>query len=184
MAWRSSLSSAVKELRLHLSQTSTGSEGMRCANPDASTGPEVSCPSRARNFIKNNYAALKEANPNLPILVREAQSVEARIFAQYGGWTSGKARSNWTSDSPSFGQKTEGSSEKQWSRVSRRSKSTRRWSSWQRGSERDGRGEFLRTNLSASWNGQRILMGGSREGMYRLRILQSVCYNGVSIAFF
>ncbi|KAI9015542.1 thioredoxin-like protein [Hyaloraphidium curvatum] len=64
MAARASLSSAVRELRLHLSQTSPGSEGLR-------------------NFIKNNYQALKKANPELPILIRESSTVEARIFAEY-----------------------------------------------------------------------------------------------------
>ncbi len=100
MAWRSSLSSAVKELRLHLSQTSPGSEGLRL---DRQSGrvflDRVSHLSHARNYIKNNYAALKEANPNLPILVREAQSVEARIFAQYGGGKLLKARCQRDSDS-------------------------------------------------------------------------------------
>ncbi|KAJ3408846.1 hypothetical protein HDV05_004737, partial [Chytridiales sp. JEL 0842] len=35
------------------------------------------------DFILNQYPALKKANPDLPILVREAQSVEARVFGRY-----------------------------------------------------------------------------------------------------
>lgn len=37
-----------------------------------------------REFISKNYVSLKEANPNFPILIREASGVEARFFARYG----------------------------------------------------------------------------------------------------
>ena len=37
-----------------------------------------------REFITKNYVSLKEANPNFPILIREASGVEARFFARYG----------------------------------------------------------------------------------------------------
>lgn len=37
-----------------------------------------------RQFVASNYAAVKAANPNLPILVREAKGAEARIFARFG----------------------------------------------------------------------------------------------------
>ncbi|KXS18875.1 NADH:ubiquinone oxidoreductase 11 kDa subunit [Gonapodya prolifera JEL478] len=59
------LAPVIQELRVHLSQNGSGSAGLR-------------------NFILNNYPALKSANPELPILVREAQGVEARLFARYG----------------------------------------------------------------------------------------------------
>lgn len=54
----------LKELRLHVSQTADGSRG-------------------ARTFIQNNYAAMRKANPSLPILIREASFVEARVFGRY-----------------------------------------------------------------------------------------------------
>ncbi|KAI8614111.1 NADH:ubiquinone oxidoreductase 11 kDa subunit [Chytriomyces sp. MP71] len=56
--------SALKELRIHVSQTAAGSKG-------------------ARDFVLNHYAAIKAANPSLPILVREATNVEARVFGRY-----------------------------------------------------------------------------------------------------
>ena len=34
-------------------------------------------------FITQNYATLKKANPDLPLLVREANGTPARIFARF-----------------------------------------------------------------------------------------------------
>ncbi|KAJ3223933.1 hypothetical protein HDU81_008826 [Chytriomyces hyalinus] len=56
--------SALKELRIHSSPTSPGSKGVR-------------------DFVVTQYSALKQANPSLPILVREAQNVQARVFGRY-----------------------------------------------------------------------------------------------------
>ncbi|KAI9335751.1 thioredoxin-like protein, partial [Obelidium mucronatum] len=54
----------LKELRIHCSQSALGSKG-------------------TRDFVLNQYAVLKAANPSVPILVREAQNVEARVFGRY-----------------------------------------------------------------------------------------------------
>eukprot|EP00877_Chromochloris_zofingiensis_P013554 jgi/Chrzof1/8452/Cz03g11040.t1 len=64
MAWRSSLSKSLQELRIHLCQTSPASQG-------------------AREFVLGSYADLKKANPELPILVREAKGTEAKLIARY-----------------------------------------------------------------------------------------------------
>ncbi|CAB4384912.1 NADH dehydrogenase 1 alpha subcomplex subunit 2-like protein [Rhizophagus irregularis] len=64
MSWRNLLSKNLKELRVHYCQTSPASSGVR-------------------EFISKNYVSLKEANPNFPILIREASGVEARFFARY-----------------------------------------------------------------------------------------------------
>jgi NADH dehydrogenase (ubiquinone) 1 alpha subcomplex subunit 2 len=32
-----------------------------------------------------NYVALKKANPDFPILIRECSGVEAKLIARYGG---------------------------------------------------------------------------------------------------
>lgn len=64
MAWRSNLSKNLQELRIHLSQTSSGSQG-------------------ARDFVMSTYQELKKANPTFPILVREAESVKAALIARY-----------------------------------------------------------------------------------------------------
>ncbi|KAI3423831.1 hypothetical protein D9Q98_009667 [Chlorella vulgaris] len=64
MAWRSALSKNLQELRIHLCQTSKGSEG-------------------ARDFVLSSYQELKKANPTFPILVRECSGVEAKLVARY-----------------------------------------------------------------------------------------------------
>ncbi|RIA98693.1 thioredoxin-like protein [Glomus cerebriforme] len=64
MSWKNSLSKNLKELRVHFCQTSPASNGVR-------------------EFIAKNYVSLKEANPNFPILIREASGVEAKFFARY-----------------------------------------------------------------------------------------------------
>ncbi|KAJ3101398.1 hypothetical protein HDU97_001385 [Phlyctochytrium planicorne] len=63
-SWFPRLSTHLKELRIHLSQTNPGSNG-------------------TRNFILKQYPELRKANPNLPILIREANFVEARAFGRY-----------------------------------------------------------------------------------------------------
>ncbi|XP_032826234.1 NADH dehydrogenase [ubiquinone] 1 alpha subcomplex subunit 2 [Petromyzon marinus] len=67
MAARSSLrfaSPALRELRLHLSQSSEASRGVR-------------------EFIEARFVTLKTENPNLPVLVRECRDVPARLWARY-----------------------------------------------------------------------------------------------------
>jgi NADH dehydrogenase (ubiquinone) 1 alpha subcomplex subunit 2 len=36
------------------------------------------------DFVAKNYVNIKKANPELPILVREASGIEARAFARFG----------------------------------------------------------------------------------------------------
>ncbi|KND03200.1 uncharacterized protein SPPG_02257 [Spizellomyces punctatus DAOM BR117] len=64
MSWRTPLTKNLKELRIHLCQTSAGSKG-------------------TRDFILKQYSAIKDANPTLPILIREASGIEARAFGRY-----------------------------------------------------------------------------------------------------
>ncbi|GMR49748.1 hypothetical protein PMAYCL1PPCAC_19943, partial [Pristionchus mayeri] len=56
-------STALRELRIHVCQKSSG-----CG---------------VRDFITKQYAPLKKANPNLPILVRECSGISPRVFARY-----------------------------------------------------------------------------------------------------
>ncbi|NP_001040303.1 NADH dehydrogenase [ubiquinone] 1 alpha subcomplex subunit 2 [Bombyx mori] len=58
------LGGALKELRIHLCQTSKQSEGVR-------------------EFIKNNYVNIKKENPNFPILIRECSGIQPRVWARY-----------------------------------------------------------------------------------------------------
>lgn len=55
---------ALKEIRLHLCQTSESSVGVR-------------------KFIEKNYVDLKKVNPNTPILIRECSSVQPKLWARY-----------------------------------------------------------------------------------------------------
>ncbi|KAJ2030867.1 hypothetical protein GGI08_009452, partial [Coemansia sp. S2] len=57
-------SKSLKELRVHMSQNSPASRGLR-------------------DFIVKSYPGLKDANPGLPILIREASGVESRIIARF-----------------------------------------------------------------------------------------------------
>ncbi|KDR07761.1 NADH dehydrogenase [ubiquinone] 1 alpha subcomplex subunit 2 [Zootermopsis nevadensis] len=59
------LSKDLKELRLHLCQTSAASRGVR-------------------DFIETYYVNLKRSNPKFPILIRECSGVQPRLYARYG----------------------------------------------------------------------------------------------------
>ncbi|RKP22316.1 thioredoxin-like protein [Syncephalis pseudoplumigaleata] len=64
MSWRGPIAKHLRELRIHLCQTSPSSQGVR-------------------DYVKANYAAFKSANPALPVLVREATGIRPVIYARY-----------------------------------------------------------------------------------------------------
>ena len=39
---------------------------------------------RSREFITSTYPSMKQANPDLPILIRQAKGTPARVFARFG----------------------------------------------------------------------------------------------------
>ncbi|XP_072682275.1 NADH dehydrogenase [ubiquinone] 1 alpha subcomplex subunit 2 isoform X1 [Canis lupus baileyi] len=55
----------LREIRVHLCQRSSGSQGVR-------------------EFIEKHYVELKKANPDLPILIRECSDVQPKLWARYG----------------------------------------------------------------------------------------------------
>ncbi|KAJ1800006.1 hypothetical protein LPJ59_001422 [Coemansia sp. RSA 2399] len=57
-------SKSLRELRVHFSQHSPASQGLR-------------------DFIVKSYPEIKKANPGLPVLIREASNVESRIIARF-----------------------------------------------------------------------------------------------------
>jgi NADH dehydrogenase (ubiquinone) 1 alpha subcomplex subunit 2 len=57
-------SPAIRELRIHLCQTSNSSAGVR-------------------SFIEKFYVDLKRTNPTTPILIRECSNVEPKLWARY-----------------------------------------------------------------------------------------------------
>jgi NADH dehydrogenase (ubiquinone) 1 alpha subcomplex subunit 2 len=54
----------LRELRIHLCQTSSESAGVR-------------------NFIGKHYVQLKKENPSTPVLVRECSGVQPKLWARY-----------------------------------------------------------------------------------------------------
>ncbi|KAI1898481.1 hypothetical protein AGOR_G00072790 [Albula goreensis] len=58
------LAKNLREIRLHLCQTSSSSQG-------------------ARDFVEHHYVALKKANPGFPILIRECSGVQPKLWARY-----------------------------------------------------------------------------------------------------
>eukprot|EP00457_Paulinella_chromatophora_P028275 gb/GEZN01034739.1/.p1 GENE.gb/GEZN01034739.1/~~gb/GEZN01034739.1/.p1 ORF type:complete len:106 (-),score=12.95 gb/GEZN01034739.1/:70-360(-) len=62
--WQKGLSKVVQELRWQYCQKGASSTGMR-------------------EFVAKNYCETKEANPTLPILVRENIGIEPRLIARY-----------------------------------------------------------------------------------------------------
>ncbi|KAL2095207.1 hypothetical protein ACEWY4_009926 [Coilia grayii] len=76
----SNLARNLREVRLHLCQTSASSQG-------------------ARDFIEQHYVTLKKANPDFPILIRECSGVKPRLWARYGfGKESNVSLDNMTVD--------------------------------------------------------------------------------------
>uniref|UniRef100_A0A674D077 NADH dehydrogenase [ubiquinone] 1 alpha subcomplex subunit 2 n=2 Tax=Salmo TaxID=8028 RepID=A0A674D077_SALTR len=60
----SNLAKNLREIRLHLCQTSPASQG-------------------ARDFVEQHYVELKKANPTFPILIRECSGVQPKLWARY-----------------------------------------------------------------------------------------------------
>ncbi|XP_041657655.1 NADH dehydrogenase [ubiquinone] 1 alpha subcomplex subunit 2 [Cheilinus undulatus] len=60
----STLGKNLRELRVHLCQSSAASQG-------------------ARDFVEQHYVTLKKWNPEFPILIRECSGVQAKIWARY-----------------------------------------------------------------------------------------------------
>ncbi|NWS47826.1 NDUA2 dehydrogenase, partial [Probosciger aterrimus] len=58
------LGRGLRELRIHLCQSSAGSRGVR-------------------DFIEQHYVTLKKANPDFPILIRECSGVQPRLWARF-----------------------------------------------------------------------------------------------------
>uniref|UniRef100_UPI00398F386E NADH dehydrogenase [ubiquinone] 1 alpha subcomplex subunit 2 n=1 Tax=Pristiophorus japonicus TaxID=55135 RepID=UPI00398F386E len=60
----SKLSQRLREVRIHLCQSSAASQG-------------------ARDFVEQHYVTLKKANPDFPILIRECSGIQAKVWARY-----------------------------------------------------------------------------------------------------
>ncbi|CCA75570.1 probable nadh-ubiquinone oxidoreductase 10.5 kDa subunit [Serendipita indica DSM 11827] len=64
MSLNAVLSPALREIRLLFCQTGTASAG-------------------TRHFVLSAYPLIKKNNPDLPVLIREAQGTPARAFARF-----------------------------------------------------------------------------------------------------
>ncbi|KKY15547.1 putative nadh-ubiquinone oxidoreductase 105 kda subunit [Phaeomoniella chlamydospora] len=65
MSGKYAFAKGIRELRFHFCHTSNASDAMR-------------------TFLKRAYPTMKKNNPYIPIMMREAQDVEPRIWARYG----------------------------------------------------------------------------------------------------
>ncbi|KAF7973358.1 hypothetical protein HWV62_783 [Athelia sp. TMB] len=63
-AFAKSLSPALREIRILCCQSNSASAG-------------------ARQFVISNYPVIKQHNPDLPVLIREASNTPARAFARF-----------------------------------------------------------------------------------------------------
>ncbi|EEB10901.1 NADH-Ubiquinone oxidoreductase B8 subunit [Pediculus humanus corporis] len=57
-------SNRLRELRIHLCQKNTTSDGVR-------------------NFINSHYLSLKQTNPKCPILIRECEGIQPKLWARF-----------------------------------------------------------------------------------------------------
>ncbi|KAJ7472324.1 thioredoxin-like protein [Mycena latifolia] len=64
MSFSKAFSPALREIRILCSQTGAASAG-------------------TRQFILSKYPAIKQHNPDLPVLIREASGTPARVFARF-----------------------------------------------------------------------------------------------------
>ncbi|CAL1710588.1 unnamed protein product [Somion occarium] len=64
MSFAKALSPAIREIRILCCQTGPASAG-------------------TRQFIASTYPTIKQHNPDLPILIREAKGTPARVFARF-----------------------------------------------------------------------------------------------------
>jgi len=86
MASRYAFPKAVKELRFHLCQTTAASQGLRYFSRP------VPIESHNRTFLQKSYPVIKKHNPYVPVLIREAFGVPARVYARYGMQCCGRDR--------------------------------------------------------------------------------------------
>lgn len=83
MSFTKALSPALREIRILCSQTGPASAGTRSANECITIGHLLKS-SVHRQFIISKYPVIKKHNPDLPVLIREAQGTPARVFARFG----------------------------------------------------------------------------------------------------
>jgi len=83
MSFARAFSPALREVRILFSQTGDASQGVRYARyRRISTSKFLTIVHR--QFVVSTYPTLKKHNPDLPILIREAQGTPARAFARFG----------------------------------------------------------------------------------------------------
>ena len=78
----SKFGSHVKELRLHLCLSGDSSEGVRYSHICLMNWTSICL--IYREFVGKHYRSVKQSNPNLPILIREAKGIEPKLWARFG----------------------------------------------------------------------------------------------------
>ena len=44
-------------------------------------------PLHFRDFVEQHYIGIKNANPDLPVLIRECSGIQPKLFARFGKYT-------------------------------------------------------------------------------------------------
>ena len=85
-AWRQAISRNLKEIRIHLCQTSKSSQGVRYLKIQffMAGSPFVDFAIFCRDFLEKHYVELKQQNPQFPILIRECSSIEPKLYGRFG----------------------------------------------------------------------------------------------------
>jgi Mitochondrial ribosomal protein L51 / S25 / CI-B8 domain len=81
------LSPALREIRILCSQSGIQSTGTRSSLLLQKKPLRLIDFCSARQFIASKYPVIKKHNPDLPVLIREANGTPARVFARFGACT-------------------------------------------------------------------------------------------------
>lgn len=95
-------SPALREVRILFSQTGDASQGVRYSRYYRMPQSKI-LTFPCRQFVVSTYPTLKEHNPDLPILIREAQGTPARAFARFGSLSTLVCRASFSDEVAELG---------------------------------------------------------------------------------
>src|ERR1700722_18660997 len=85
MSFAKVFSPTLREIRILCSQTGPASAGTRSVTFQTTFDSRGLTPYILfRRFILSKYPIIKQYNPDLPVLIREASETPARVFARFG----------------------------------------------------------------------------------------------------
>ena len=92
MSAKYAFAKGLKEVRFHMCHTNNGSDALRYGCPNhflettflAHRSVHLVADPATRTFLKRAYPAMKKANPQTPILIREALGTEPKVWTRFG----------------------------------------------------------------------------------------------------